>query len=154
VSEMLELSPQHLAASDNKREAFAQLASLMDNMDTRFELPVQHYLAPGLYGRRVFMPAGSCVVSRIHKYEHITVALTGRCLVVDADNQQTLVQAPAVFVTKPGMQRALWMETDCEWLTVHAADIDDAEAAKDLLTCTTFEAYEAFIAALPSPEDA
>lgn len=140
-------------AVDN-RQNFAKLAEAMDQSEHHYELPVWHYLAPGLYGRRCFMAAGSCVVSRIHKYEHITVALTGSCVVVDADGNKTRIAAPHVWVTQPGMQRALLIEEDSEWLTVHAAEIKDPEDAKDLLTCVTHEEFEAFVAALPAPEEA
>jgi len=139
-------------AVDNRRN-FAHLADALREMETSYDLPTWHYLARGLYGRRCFMAAGSFVVSRIHKYEHITVALTGSCVVVDADGNKVRVVAPHVWVTQPGMQRALFIEEDSEWLTVHAADIDDPEAAKDELTCVTHEEFEAFIAALPAPED-
>ena len=139
-------------AVDN-RQNFVKLAETIQGMDGQYELPLQHYLAKGLYGRRCFMSAGYCVVSRIHKYEHITVALTGSCVVVDADGNKTHVVAPAVWVTQPGMQRALLIEEDSEWLTVHAAEINDPEDAKDLLTCVTQEEFEKFVAALPAPEE-
>lgn len=139
-------------AVDN-RQNFVKLAEALNQSEGSYELPTWHYVAPGLYGRRCFMAAGSCVVSRIHKYEHITAALTGSCVVVDADGNKVRVVAPHVWVTKPGTQRALLVEEDSEWLTIHAAEVKDPEDMKDILTCVTHKEFEDFVAALPAPED-
>lgn len=133
--------------------AIEHLGRALMQTEGTFELPIRHYTTQGLYGRRCFMPAGSCVVSRVHKFPHITVALRGRCIVVDAQGNRRQVTAPQVWITQPGTQRALWIQEDAEWLTVHAAEVGDVEEAKDLLTCETMEQFEAFVAALPPPED-
>ena len=137
-------------AVDN-RQNFVKLIAAMSAMDTKFEPPVWHYQAKGIFGRRNFVPAGSCVVTFVHKYEHITVALRGRCLVVDQDGNKTEVEAPQVWVTQPGTQRAVIALTDVEWFCAYAHEGAMPEDPEATFCCKSFEEYEEFIKALPAP---
>jgi hypothetical protein len=118
VLELIQVREGDIAV-DN-RQNFAKLAQALSELDTTFEPPVWHYQAKGLFGRRAFAPAGSCILTLVHKQEHFTVALSGRCLVVDQDGNKTEVEAPNVWVTQPGTQRALIALTDVEWFCAYA----------------------------------
>lgn len=142
------------AVPESKRAAIGALAQSMLQAPGQFELPIEHLAARGLYGRLCYMPAGSCVVSRIHLFEHITVALSGRALVVDPDGVEELVTAPMVRVTPAGMQRALYILEDAVWLTVHAAEVEDPEAMKEQLTVATMDEFRAAVAAFPREHEA
>jgi hypothetical protein len=113
------------------------------------ELPVEHLVAPGLYGRLCHMEKGDCIVSRIHLFEHFTVALSGVCLVVDPDGVEELVEAPMVRVTPAGMQRALYVLEESVWFTVHAAEVEDPEAMLEKLTVASLEEFKALVADWP-----
>ena len=136
--------------------ALSDLAVTLANSEHSFTPPVKHYRAKGVYGRWAEAPAGSCVVTYVHKIEHLTVILQGEALVVDQDGNKTTVRAPDVFVTKPGTQRALVSLTDVIWLTAHpdlgTTDADNDEMEK-VMCCETFEEYDMFVAALPAPEE-
>ena len=108
---------------------------------TQIEAPLDHYHTPDLYGRRIYVPAGATVVTKVHKSEHITVALKGHCIVVDELGNKAEVIAPAVFVTKPGTQRAVYAITDVEWLTVHACQEQVLEKIENFLVCDTMTEY-------------
>jgi quercetin dioxygenase-like cupin family protein len=106
----------------------------------RYEPPLSHYFAPGLYGRRIYVDAGVTVVTMKHKTDHISIALKGRCVVVDGEGNRKIVEAPDVWVTHAGTQRSVYCETDTEWVTVHTnpdniTDVDTLETvlAKDTL---------------------
>lgn len=135
------------------KQLIGQLAAALDELPTYFVPPVDHYLAKGLYGRRIYVPAGSCVATYVHKIQHITIALKGRCLVVDQDGVHHEVVAPAVFVTEPGTQRAVLALTDTEWVTVHPTDETDVTKMEEVCCCRSFEEYENYLAALPAPEE-
>jgi hypothetical protein len=137
-------------AVDNRRN-FAALAQALSELDTAFEHPYWHYEADGLFGRRAIAKAGSCIVTYIHKKEHFTVALRGCCLVVDQDGNKTEVEAPQVFVTKPGTQRALIALTEVEWFCVYPNEGEMPEDPEEVFCCKTFEEYDEFIKALPAP---
>jgi hypothetical protein len=129
--------------TENPRERLEKLTQAMMGLPETYEPALSHYRADGLYGRRIYVPAGMCVATRVHKQEHLTIALKGQCLVVDENGNKGEVSAPAVFVTKPGTQRACLAITDVEWLTVHACDeVDDVTEMTARLTCKTFADYE------------
>ena len=97
--------------------------------------PLEHYHTSDLYGRRIFVPGGTVIVTKVHKVEHITVALKGSCTVVDEHGIRYEVVAPSVFVTKPGTRRAVYAHDDVEWLTVHACKEQDVKVIEQLLVC-------------------
>ena len=108
----------------------------------RIEPPLEHFHTPDLYGRRIFVPGGTAIVTKVHKTEHITVALRGHCTVVDGDGQKQEVIAPAVFITKPGTQRAVYAHDDVEWITVHACKEQDMDRVEAALVCSTMADYD------------
>lgn len=105
----------------------------------RVEPPLEHYHTDDLYGRRIFVPGGTVVITKVHKKEHITIALRGHCTVIDGKGHRTEVIAPMVFVTKPGTRRAVYAHNDVEWLTVHACEIQGLENIEASLVCDSFE---------------
>ena len=109
----------------------------------QFEAPLDHYITPDLYARRVYVPAGAIISTKVHKSEHITVALKGHCIVVDEVGNRIEVIAPAVFVTKPGTQRSIYAVTDTEWLTAHSYQKEDKslENIEKVLVCDTMDQY-------------
>jgi quercetin dioxygenase-like cupin family protein len=137
------------------RDAIRDLALAVSQLEEQVDCPLIHYFAHGLYGRRIFMQAGICVVSRVHKHQHLTVVLYGRAIVRDAFGNEKLIEGPDVFVTEPGTQRALLIDTDSEWMTIHHVDTTEERSGdemKEFLTFKTFAEYEDYLAALPSPE--
>ena len=109
--------------------------SIASGETTPVNPPLEHYHTSDLYGRRIFVPGGTAIVTKVHKVEHITVALKGRCTVVDEHGIKQEVVAPAVFVTKPGTRRAIYAHDDVEWLTVHACKEQNLEVIEQLLVC-------------------
>lgn len=117
-------------------ELKAHMAASISSGDMeQIKPPLEHYHTSDLYGRRIFVPGGTVVVTKIHKVEHITVALKGSCTVIDEKGIKYEVTAPAVFVTKPGTRRAVYAHTDVEWLTVHACQEQDVKVIEQMLVC-------------------
>lgn len=90
------------------------------------ECPVKHYFAPGLYAREITMPAGACVVGKIHKHAHVNTISQGRCRVVTEFGSEIL-EAPVSFVSQVGTKRAVYAETDVIWTTYHPTVVCDIE---------------------------
>lgn len=109
---------------------------------TQLDPPLEHFHTPELYGRRIFVEKDSRIITKVHKSEHITIALKGHCTVVDEDGVKTEVVAPAVFVTKPGTRRAVYAHDDVEWITVHACKEQDLEAVEKQLVCDSQEEFD------------
>ena len=84
----------------------ASMAEAVDSGQvTQVHPKLEHYHTPDQYGRRIFVDAGTGIVTKVHKSEHITIALKGSCTVVDENGVKTEVVAPAVFITKPGTRK-------------------------------------------------
>jgi hypothetical protein len=93
--------------------------------------PLTHLFTPGIYLRKIFMPAMSMVTSKIHKTEHPFIVLKGTVSVKNGDEEPIVIQAPYIGTTKPGTRRVLMCHTDVEWATIHATDKENAEEIED-----------------------
>jgi hypothetical protein len=105
------------------------------------ETPLWHYHTPDLYARRIVVPADCTFVTKVHKSEHISIALRGRITVINEEGKRVEITAPEVFVTKPGTHRAIYVHEECEWMTVHHCKEQDIEAIEKELVCQTMEEY-------------
>lgn len=136
----LKVKAQHIA---DLKEAMQQA---IDNGDIpKIDAPLEHYFASGLYGRRIYVPAGTTVVTKVHKVQHIAIAIKGTCTVIDQDGKKSIVSAPSVFITEPGTQRAIFCHDDVEWITVHASQSNDVQVIEKNVTCDSFEEYNMLI---------
>ena len=100
--------------------------------------PVNHYHCKGNYAREVFIPAGTCVVGKIHKHEHINVLSKGRCLVVTEAGREVL-EAPLTFISSAGIKRAVYAYTDTVWTTVHPTESSDLEEIEDEVIAKSYD---------------
>lgn len=116
----------------------------------KIEFPLRHFFADGLYGREITVPAGGTVVTKVHKKEHITFALSGTAVVVDENGIKKEIIAPAVFITPPGTQRAVYAKTEVIWATVHSNEqkLETVEDIENSVTCDTMQEYNRLLEAL------
>lgn len=136
-----------MKAVEKPRVSLSDLKASMANAITAGEIeqvepPLEHYHTSDLYGRRIFVKKDTAIVTKVHKTEHITVALKGHCTVVDENGIKTEVVAPSVFITKPGTWRAVYAHDDVEWLTVHACGLKNIEDIEQALVCESQEDYD------------
>ena len=120
------LCPLHELTARRVDEIELAVAGLPD-----VETPLTHIFTPGLYAREIFMPAGSLVVSKIHKTEHPYVISKGRVSVWTEEDGVAELSAPFTGVTKPGTRRVLYVHEDCVWTTFHVADEENVEAIEE-----------------------
>jgi hypothetical protein len=129
VSAPVPATPQTDPATHQKIDLLEQ--ALLAEGDL-IDLPLAHIFTPGLYTRAIHMPAGSLVVSKIHKTEHPFAVMTGRVSVFIPGGEPEEIIAPHVGVTLPGTRRVLYCHTDVIWVTFHTnpedtKDIDEIE---------------------------
>jgi hypothetical protein len=123
----------------NELEGFSplmgKLAQAMVAECEPLDAPPEHLFAPGIYARVLKMPAGSIIISKIHKTEHFCVALSGRATVVREDGAvREEIEGPRIMRTLPGTQRALYIHEDAVWVTFHVTDKTDVdEIEKDII---------------------
>jgi hypothetical protein len=111
---MPELIPQALSADELEAAIRAEPGHL-----TADDFPVVHHFAPGVYMRELTMPAGLVVLGKIHKTEHLNLITQGRVSFTAGDGTVHHVEAPYTFVSKPGIQKMLYVHEATTWLTVH-----------------------------------
>jgi len=90
------------------------------------ECTEKHYFGPGMYVKEVTMPAGSIIVGKPHKTEHLCVMLQGRMEILKDDGEVVELVAPATFVGKPGRKIARIIET-VVFQNIFATDETDVE---------------------------
>lgn len=98
----------------------------------------EHFFAPGVYGRKMTIPKGLCVVGKIHKHAHLNVITKGVIKVV-TEFGEDIYTGPRIWVSEPGTKRAVYALEDTEWMTIHhnpsdttdIREIEDAVIAKD-----------------------
>lgn len=105
------------------------------------ECPLRHHFSPGLYGREIFMPAGTCVVGKIHRHAHINTVSKGRCLVY-TEHGTELLEAGDTFISQPGTKRAVFVIEDTLWTTTHAnpTNSQDIPWLEDQIIAPSFDA--------------
>lgn len=89
-------------------------------------LDTHHYFANGMYAREVHRPAGTLIVGKIHKHEHLFIVTKGQ-IIVWTENGMVRMTAPYVHVSKPGTKRVTLAEVDSSAMTVHRTDNTDLE---------------------------
>jgi hypothetical protein len=100
------------------------------------DCPVTHHFGPNIYIREVVMPAGTVVVGKPHKTEHMCNMISGRMIVVNEDGEQMEVTAPAVFMAKKGRKTAYILET-VRFQNIFSTGETDIEKLENMLVDNT-----------------
>lgn len=93
------------------------------------EAPVTHHYAHGIYGREMFIPAGTILTGKIHKFSTLNFLMQGEITVTTPDGVKRIC-APAIFTSPPGGKKVGFAHTDVIWVNVHPTRLtnpDDIE---------------------------
>jgi hypothetical protein len=101
----------------------------------------KHYFGPSIYIREVTMPAGTVVIGKPHRKEHMCVMLQGRMVVVLGDGTKQELVAPLTFVGSAGRKVAYILETTV-FQNILATDETDIEVLENMLVDNTQPALE------------
>ena len=99
--------------------------------------PLEHTFGDGMYIRKIVMPAGQIIVSRIHKQKHPYFIVSGDVSVITEKGLKR-IQAPYNGITEAGTQRALYTHSETTWITVHRTDETDPAKLLDTITVANF----------------
>jgi quercetin dioxygenase-like cupin family protein len=112
------------------REQIEQLQAEMVKMP-QADLQTEHYFSEsGMYCRKVFRPAGTLIVGKVHKHHHLFLCAMGE-IIAWTENGMKRLQAGDVVESKPGTKRVTLAVTDAIGVTVHRTDktdLDEIEA--------------------------
>ena len=84
----------------------------------------KHHFGPNIYIKEVTMPAGSVIIGKSHKIEHVCNMMSGRMIVVQEDRSKVELVAPMTFIGKPGRKVAYILET-VVFQNIYATDETD-----------------------------
>lgn len=102
--------------------------SLPDGQRMDESPPLKHWFSDGVYCREISLPAGSVVVGRIHRHEHLNIISKGSCTVYTEFGTEEL-SAPATFVSKAGTKRIVYTHEDCIWTTIHKNEDNERDGS-------------------------
>ena len=112
------------------------------------EINVVDYFAPCVYMRQMNAKAGTLMVSKMHRTEHMNILLTGS-LTVATENGIELLTAPLVIKSMPGTKRIGYFHEDSSWITVHPTGETDLELIEQQVIVPDDE-IDQFLASLPN----
>ena len=92
------------------------------------EAPVDHHFIPGVYVRRMTLPAGAAISGKIHDTLHMCIVAKGHILVASEEGTRELF-AGDVFVSRPGVKRIGYAIEETVFINVHTNKDDDTDLA-------------------------
>jgi quercetin dioxygenase-like cupin family protein len=116
--------PNHVS-----REQVERLQAEMATMP-QAKLTTEHHFSLGMYMRKVFRPAGTLIVGKVHKEPHFFLCAKGEIIAWTESGMKRL-QAGDVVESKPGTKRVTLAVTDAIGITIHKTDktdLDEIEA--------------------------
>jgi hypothetical protein len=107
--------------------------------------PLTHSFSDGVYVREMFIPAGSFMIGKIHKFSHTVFLLKGKILVA-TENGVVCHTAPCYISSPAGVKRAVHTLEDTIWVNVHAnpENTTDIKTLENNLVCSSYKAYDEY----------
>lgn len=107
------------------------------------DCPVKHYFSDGIYAREMFIPKGTVVTGKIHKYENLNIMSKGK-LSIRTEGGVITVEAPFTVVSPPGTKRIAYAHEDSIWTTIHATSEKDVKIIEQYFVAQDEEEYLEF----------
>lgn len=106
------------------------------------ECEVEHFFSKGVYSRVMHIPAGVVVVGKIHKTRNQLTMLAGEATIIDDDGEPQRVRAPRLWVSEPGVQRAVFAHTPCMFMSTHGTELADVDEIEKVFIAQDALEYE------------
>ena len=131
----------------NSMRAKVNAAEELMRQHQQLELPVTHHFAKSVYGRELFIPKGTILTGKIHKFSQLNVLVSGDISVL-TEHGVKRVQPPFVIVSPAGTKRIAYAHEDTIWLTVHGTDETDVDKIEQEFIAQNDQEYLVFCDAL------
>jgi hypothetical protein len=103
--------------------------ALVDSDEIEKINPLEHAFGDGMYVRKIVMPSGQLIVSKIHRQTHPYFIMSGDVSVLTEEGVKR-IKAPYHGMTKAGTKRILYTHEETTWITVqqtHETDLAKIE---------------------------
>lgn len=122
---------QDITVTPNK-ESIERLSSIMKTMPQAQGMETTHSFVAGMYLRKLWRPAGTIIVGKVHKAAHFFVCVSGEIIAWSETGMRHL-RAGDVIESQPGTKRVTYAVTDAIGMTIHKTDNTDLDAIEDEL---------------------
>ncbi len=116
---------------EERREKIIDFEKAVQTMDDVEHLTtLKHAFLDGAYFRQITIPAGVALTGKIHSHSTINMLTQGKFAVVTEFDQQ-IIEAPYMYISKPGTKKACYTITDCIFINCHTTwktDLKEIEA--------------------------
>ena len=118
-----------------------QMAAPIDKLEYELsllpaaELPLDHIFTDGIYIRKIFAPAGTLLTSVHHNTDHPFVLVSGSLDIISNEGSCSMT-GPFMGITNKGTRRAIYINTDVVFFTIHAnpENIQDPDELMEKIT--------------------
>lgn len=86
----------------------------------------------GVVQRSWKIQAGAALKSHVHPYDHLSILLSGECMLLRGDEMVGL-RGPSTVIIKAGIQHEIFAVTDIEWDCLHGLDVAKASGDEVLM---------------------
>jgi len=124
------------------REMVAAVEDKIRNELQPVTLEVKHGFAPGVYARKLFVPKGTVLTGKVHRFAHWNILLKGHIEVM-TEHGVKHVRAGDMFVSPAGVKRAGFAHEDSVWVTMHPTNETDVAKIEADVVVDTFEEFDA-----------
>jgi len=122
------------------RDKVCELEAVMLDMP-QVTLEVDHHFAPGVYVRKMFIPAGVALTGKIHRFETMNMLVSGT-LRVTTDNGVEELTGPMIFNSKPGTKKAGYAVTDVIFMNIHGTKLSNVADIEQKFIAPSIAALE------------
>ena len=107
--------------------------------------PLTHVFTEGIYLRELRLEAGTTIVGKIHKEDHIVFLLHGT-VAVATDHGVQEYEGPCYMKSSAGVKRVAHAVTDIIWVNIHAnpTNTQDLEELENNIIAKNYLEYEEF----------
>lgn len=108
------------------KEQIDRLQAAMVQMPQAEGITTEHYFVPGMYCRKLFRPAGTLIVGKVHKQPHFFLCAKGEIIAWTEKGMRKL-RAGDVVESQPGTKRVTLATMDSIGITFHKTDETDLD---------------------------
>lgn len=102
------------------------------------EIPLKHHFSKDVYAREIFIPKGTFLVGKIHKFENLNILSSGELSIISIEGCAR-VKAPFTVVSPAGVKRLAYAHEDSVWTTIHGTNEKDVEKIEDQFIAKSYE---------------
>jgi len=113
--------------------AFMDNAEVFISQLPPVDVKIEHIFAPGVYIRKMILPKGAILTSKIHKTESAFIVSGGRILVYDGVHEAVILQASYDGITLPGTRRMGIALENMVWFNIHPTRIKPKNNSKEAI---------------------